>query len=75
MKNLPAFVALNGAAVLLFSNLIGLLAVRALHRDEVSEHWHLLHAGGTSRDIMLLALAATIQFSRLSPSSRALACG
>ena len=74
MKNLPTFVAFNGPAVLLFSSLIGLLPLRALHRDEVLEHWQLLHAGGTSRGIMLLALAATIQFTQLSPSSRALAC-
>ena len=75
MQNLSAFLAFNGAVVLLFSSLIGFVLARSLHRGQVSEHWHLLHAGGTSRGIMLLALAATIPLADLSPSSRAWASG
>ena len=75
MENLSAWLAFNGAAVLLFTSLIGLMLARCLHRNEVSEHWHLLHAGGTSRGVLLLALSATVQFTDLSPSSLAWASG
>lgn len=75
MENLSAFLAANGVGVLLFSSLIGLLLARALDKNEVAEHWHLLHASGTSRGVMLLALAATLQFAKLSPSSLAWASG
>ena len=75
MQNLSAFLAFNGAAVLLFSSLVGFALARSLHRGAVSEHWHLLHAGGTSRGVMLLALSAAIPFADLSASSLAWASG
>lgn len=75
MQTLSAFLALNGVAVVLFSSLIGFALARALHRGAVSQHWHLLHAAGTSRGVMLLALSAAIPFADLSPSSLAWASG
>ena len=65
MEKLAAALALNGVALILFASLIGLLLARALHRGDVSEHWHLLHASGTSRGIMLVALSAAIEFAEL----------
>jgi hypothetical protein len=75
MEALSAFLATNGVAVLLFGSLVGLVLARNLHQGKVSEHWHLLHAGGTSRGILLLALAATVNITELSFSSLAWASG
>ena len=75
LENLSVFLAVNGVVVLLFSSLIGLALARALYRDDLSEHWHLLHASGTSRGVMLLALATTIQFAELPPTSLVFASG
>lgn len=75
VKDLSAFLALNGALVLLFCSMIGLLLAKALHEGRVSQHWHLLHAGGTSRGILLLALAAAIEFAGLPHIQLAWATG
>ncbi|NNK77725.1 MAG: hypothetical protein HKP40_03340 [Litoreibacter sp.] len=75
MEELAAFLALNGAVVLLFSSLVGLALARSLHLGTPAEHWHLLHAGGTSRGIMLLALAASIRFAELPATDLAWASG
>ncbi len=75
MERISVLLALNGVALILFASLIGLALARALHRGEVSEHWHLLHASGTSRGIMLLALSAAIEFSDLSVIGLAWAVG
>lgn len=60
MENLSIFLAANGVVVLLFSSLAGLVLAKALHHSNSSEHWHLLHASGTSRGIMLIALASIV---------------
>lgn len=65
MGKLSIFLALNGVIILLLSSLAGLLLAKALHKGTSSEHWHLLHASGTSRGIMLMALAAIIPFVSL----------
>ena len=65
MENLTILIAVNGLVILLFSSLIGLVLAKSLHENRTSEHWHLLHAGGTSRGIMLMALAGVIQFVSL----------
>ena len=75
MDVLALLLALNGVAVLLYSSMVGLVLARNLHRGATSEHWHLLHAGGTSRGVMLLALAATIRLARLPETHLFLASG
>ncbi|NNF25382.1 MAG: hypothetical protein HKN63_11355 [Rhodobacteraceae bacterium] len=67
--------AVNGILVLAFSSLVGLLLARSIFKNQPPEHWHLLHASGTSRGIMLLALAATIRFAELPSSQIAWAAG
>lgn len=59
--------AINGAAVLLVSLFAGLFLYRANLRSEGTHGWHLLHAGGSGRGVMLLALAGTIHLPNLSP--------
>lgn len=68
MQLLSPLLALNGSFFLLFSSLIGLVLARSLRQGTKSEHWHLLHSGGTSRGIMLLALSASVQFADLPAS-------
>jgi hypothetical protein len=65
MNTLAIFLALNGAAVLTVSLVAGLLLYRAILRQKDEHGWHLLHAGGSGRGVMLLALAATIHLSAL----------
>ena len=66
MNQLALIVALNGALVLLVSLVAGMfLYLAILHRrDEAA--WHLLHAGGSGRGVMLLALAALVEYPALS---------
>lgn len=66
MDRLSVFLALNGAAVLVVSMLAGITLRNALMQNGRSADWHLIHAGGTSRGVMLLALAATINLAVLS---------
>ena len=65
MQLLSPLLALNGGFCLLLSSLIGLVLARSLQQGAKSEHWHLLHSGGTSRGVMLLALSASVQFADL----------
>jgi hypothetical protein len=62
---LSILLALNGALVLMVCMAAGLLLYLSIVRDRSPNDWHLLHAGGTSRGIMLIALAATIHFADL----------
>lgn len=66
MDRLVIILAFNGVLVLTLSLLAGLFLYLAILRDDDQDAWHLLHAGGTSRGVMLLALAALIEFPRLS---------
>ena len=57
MDKLPVQLALQGAIVLSVSLVSGLMTHRAIRRDGNVAAWHLAHAGGSARGVMLLALA------------------
>lgn len=65
---LAVVLALNGVAILLVSLLAGLLLYRTLLREEDPHDWHLLHAGGSGRGVMLMALAGIIDYATLPAS-------
>jgi len=62
MDRLVIILALNGALVLTVSLFAGLFLYLAILHQRDQAAWHLLHAGGTGRGVMLLALAALIQY-------------
>ena len=66
MDQLVVHLALNGAVILALSCIAGLFLYLAILHGKDQAAWHLLHAGGTGRGVMLLALAAIIQFPVLS---------
>jgi hypothetical protein len=66
VDKLIIYLALNGALVLTVSLVAGLFLYLAIRDDKEQAAWHLLHAGGTGRGIMLLALAAIIKYPALS---------
>lgn len=65
MNSLSIFLALNGALVLILCMAAGLILYLSIIGNRSPKDWHLLHAGGTSRGILLLALAATIHLPAL----------
>ena len=65
MNSLSIVFALNGALVLMVSMAAGLMLYFSIIGNQSPKDWHLLHAGGTSHGIMLIALAATIHFAAL----------
>ncbi len=69
MEKLAIFLGLNGLLVLLVSTLCGLFLWRALGKGDSGEDWHLIHAGGSARAIMLLGIAAIIHLLELSPTT------
>jgi hypothetical protein len=60
MEKLAIHLVLHGALVLIVSLFGGLLLYRVLLKDENPAAWHLVHAGGTVRGVLLIALAAII---------------
>ncbi len=60
MENLAIHLALHGALVITVSVLGGVILYRSILRETNVADWHLLHAGGSARGIMLIALAAII---------------
>ncbi len=62
MDRLAIHLALNGALVLTISLFAGLFLYLAILKEKEQAAWHLLHAGGTGRGVMLLALAAIIKY-------------
>ena len=60
MENLAIHLALHGVMVLTVSVVGGLLLYRSILRDTNRADWHLLHAGGSARGILLIALAGGI---------------
>ena len=60
MDNLAIHLALHGILVLTVSVAGGLLLYRSILRDTNQADWHLLHAGGSARGILLIALAAVV---------------
>jgi len=73
MDRLVIILALNGALVLTVSLVAGMFLYLSILRDKDQAAWHLLHAGGTSRGVMLLALAALIEFPALSEQQASIA--
>ena len=66
MEKLAVYLALHGAAALGVSILGGLFLYRAIIKRRRHEAgWHLLHAAGSARGIMLIALAAIIDIPNL----------
>ncbi len=66
MDRLVIILALNGALVLGVSLVAGMFLYLTILSDRDPAAWHLLHAGGTGRGVMLLALAALIELPALS---------
>ncbi len=66
MDQLVIILALNGVLVLTVSLFAGLFLYLAILQDKDQAAWHLLHAGGAGRGVMLLALAALIERPALS---------
>lgn len=60
MNQLAIHLALHGAIVLTVSIIAGLLLYGAILKSKNEAAWHLVHAGGTVRGVMLIALAAII---------------
>ncbi len=60
MNPLAIHLSLHGTAALTVSVVGGWFLYKAIVRQRHSAGWHLLHAGGTARGIMLIALAAVI---------------
>lgn len=60
MEKLAVHLALNGAIVLTVSLVAGLLLYRSILKKSDVAAWHLVHAGGCGRGVMLIALAATV---------------
>ena len=66
MEKLAVYLALNGVLVLTVSVIAGLFLYLAIRDDREQAAWHLLHAGGTGRGVMLIALAAIVEYPALS---------
>lgn len=67
MDKLAIHLALHGALVITVSVLGGVVLYRSILRETNVADWHLLHAGGSARGIMLIALAAIIHLPALPP--------
>ena len=71
--NLPAYLAMHGALVLVASFVAGLLLHRSIRLEwRGANAWHLAHAGGSTRGVLLLALAGTWSGVNLPASARAM---
>ena len=67
MDNLPIHLTFHGLLVLTTSILGGLFLYRAILKKKNIADWHLLHAGGSARGILLIALASIIHIPVLPP--------
>ena len=74
MDRLAILLALNGMLVLVVSLVAGLFLYLAIKNGREEAAWHLLHAGGTGRAVMLLALAALIEYPSLTIGQMQVAC-
>jgi hypothetical protein len=66
MDYLAIHLALHGVMVLGVSVVGGLLLYRSILKNTNRADWHLLHAGGSARGILLIALAGVIGLVDLS---------
>ncbi len=73
MDRLVIILALNGTLVLVVAMLAGLFLYRSILKQQDPAAWHLLHAGGSGRGVMLLALAALVEYPDLPSSQLSLA--
>lgn len=60
MDRLPIHLALHGVLILTISILGGIFLYKAILEEKNEADWHLLHAGGSARGILLIALASII---------------
>lgn len=74
MERLATLLALNGMLVLVVSLVAGLFLYLAIKNGRDEAAWHLLHAGGTGRAVMLLALAALVEYPALTLEQMQAAC-
>lgn len=65
MDNLAIQLALHGSIVLVVSLISGLFLYADILKNKNKAAWHLSHAGGSARGIMLIALAAVIHLPDL----------
>jgi len=65
MERLALHLALHGMAVLTVSVFAGLVLWKVLYRNTDGAHWHLVHASGSVRGVLLIALAAIIDLPAL----------
>ena len=65
MDKLAIHLALHGAVVLVVGLSAGLFTYRAILHEERVAAWHLAHAGGSARGVMLMALAAIVRLPAL----------
>ena len=68
MGPLSIHLALHCVLVLLLSVSCGVVLWRVMLRTGKERPWHLIHAGGSVRAVLLIALAAVIPVLPLSPS-------
>ena len=67
MDKLTFHLALHGSVVLTASLVGGLILYLVILKKTNYAAWHLLHAGGSARGVMLIALAAIIHLPVLPP--------
>lgn len=65
MDRLSIYLALHGAVVLAVSLVAGLLLHRAVRLQGDVAAWHLAHAGGSGRGVLLIAVAAVLRWVSL----------
>lgn len=66
MEKLAIHLVLHGALVMIASLFGGLLLYRVLLKEKPPATWHLVHAGGTVRGVLLIALAPIISLPALT---------
>ena len=68
MGPLSIHLALHGVLILLVSMLSGVTLWRVMLKSGREHAWHLIHAGGSVRGVLLIALAAIVPILPLAPS-------
>ncbi|MDU8911438.1 hypothetical protein [Aestuariicoccus sp. MJ-SS9] len=75
MDALREFLALNGVLVVFLAAAAGFSLYLNLIRDRNPHDWHLLHAGGTARGVLLIGLGGVIHLSGLGVTQAVVAAG
>jgi hypothetical protein len=71
MERLVVLLAVNGVIVLVVSLVAGLLLHRTVRLEGDVAAWHMAHAGGTGRGVLLMALAPLCRLAVLPASQLA----